>query len=272
MRAGNGAFLASLGRLFIDDRFRLGPFGAGLRGRLQQSAEQIVAALIGVCLVAHSGEDSMVRYPPKPEGTAANPRKKRNDEAGSKRTLHDLGKEINQGTEYIGKTSEEIRVASDRGAALMAICQVDQGLELAILCRFHHVNMKTRDLLRKPNGTLSSFMGKIDLGYAFGIYNDKYRENLHIMRSVRNAFAHAALPIDFTTAEILTECRRLNNGVLFPIFPEVGWRPAEEYQNYTFGRYIYVRACLNAHEQLMDNAISYIKELEKHGRLEIKIS
>lgn len=208
--------------------------------------------------------------PPKPTDRPASPRSKKLGTAAPKRTVHAIINEINQGDENSRKCSEEIRTASDRGAALLAVCQIDQGLELSIICRLHHASMKTREMLRKPNGAFSSFMGKIDLAYAFGIYNEKYRDTLHIVRTIRNGFAHAAIPLTFEDDGIISECRRVNNGVIFPSFPEKAYKAPEGYENHSFSRYIFVRSCLNAHDSLMSNARGYIDAIEKAGRIIIE--
>ena len=50
-----------------------------------------------------------------------------------------------------------------------------------------------------------SLYAKIVTGYAFAIYNKKTRDNLHIVRAIRNAFAHSKKLIDFNDTLVVQE-------------------------------------------------------------------
>lgn len=68
---------------------------------------------------------------------------------------------------------------------------------------------ETWELLTAQNGPLDTFSSKINLGYALGIYKDEVRENLHIIRTIRNAFAHSRKIIDFSHPLITAELRKV---------------------------------------------------------------
>jgi hypothetical protein len=59
-----------------------------------------------------------------------------------------------------------------------------------------------------PLGALSA---KIIIGHALGLYGPLTYKDLHIIRSVRNSFAHTALPIDFGHEEINKKCLKLTS-------------------------------------------------------------
>jgi hypothetical protein len=46
-------------------------------------------------------------------------------------------------------------------------------------------------------GPLRTFAAKITAGYAFSLYNEKVEHDLHIVRVIRNAFAHSKKLLDF---------------------------------------------------------------------------
>src|SRR5262249_31340265 len=53
------------------------------------------------------------------------------------------------------------------------------------------------DRLLKYSGPLASFSARIDVGFAIGLYGDETKSDLHILRKVRNDFAHELMPKTF---------------------------------------------------------------------------
>ncbi|MGM4967818.1 MltR family transcriptional regulator [Tardiphaga sp. 1201_B9_N1_1] len=56
---------------------------------------------------------------------------------------------------------------------------------------------------------LSSFSAKIKIGYALGLYGKIVRDDLDTIRTVRNAFAHSTVHLDFKTPAVSVVCNRL---------------------------------------------------------------
>jgi hypothetical protein len=99
--------------------------------------------------------------------------------------------------------AKELRGVSDRSAAIVLASMVERDLEQLIV----QVLPKKEDekaiaKLQERDGALNSFFGKIHLGYALGLYDEKTRDNLDTIRQIRNAFAHTAQGISFETQEI----------------------------------------------------------------------
>jgi hypothetical protein len=69
------------------------------------------------------------------------------------------------------------------------------------------------------NGPLGSFANEILIGYALNIFGDETKANLDIIRAVRNAFAHAKIPIKFTTPQVKNACTHLRIPTLLPRIP-----------------------------------------------------
>jgi DNA-binding MltR family transcriptional regulator len=59
------------------------------------------------------------------------------------------------------------------------------------------------------NGFLTSLSAKIDLGYCVGLYNKKTHHDLHIIRRIRNRFAHEFGPLAFDHEEIAGLCKSM---------------------------------------------------------------
>jgi hypothetical protein len=61
------------------------------------------------------------------------------------------------------------------------------------------------DALRRAVGRSAPFNSMIDAGCERGLYKGLVRDDLHVIRRVRNAFAHAIKPINFDTPEVIEE-------------------------------------------------------------------
>jgi len=92
--------------------------------------------------------------------------------------------------------------------AIIGASLTEHELERLLRSHFRRRDDETWKDLIAENGPLSSFFCKITMGYAFGIYDATTEKNLHIVRAVRNAFAHARHLIDFDHALVVEELNR----------------------------------------------------------------
>lgn len=83
---------------------------------------------------------------------------------------------------------------SDRGAALLFAAVIDN--ELGDLLRRSMVEHKVSDELFDQRGPLSAFAARIDICLALGLIDEAMHKQLHLIRKVRNHFAHH--PVDMT--------------------------------------------------------------------------
>lgn len=90
-----------------------------------------------------------------------------------------------------------------RGACLMQTANVETALDTAIQ-RFLQLDQDSR--LLEDENFFSSFSRKIELGHALSIYGPQTKANLNAMRHIRNAFAHAKIPVTFDTPEVAAVC------------------------------------------------------------------
>jgi hypothetical protein len=105
--------------------------------------------------------------------------------------------------------SREIRGISDRSAAIVLASWVERTLEEDIIRILPRNDKEIVDKLVERDGALSTFYGKIHLGYALNLYDETTRDNLDCLRRIRNAFAHTAIQIGFGTPEVISEVGKL---------------------------------------------------------------
>jgi hypothetical protein len=167
--------------------------------------------------------------PPLPAGIEPSPRKKekrmtrddRDSIQAALTALIDAEPTKQHYAQYIEEANAE---KNDRGAAILIATNLENVLESAII-RQLQLGSKRRDLfgLNSPAGT---FDFKVRIGHALRIFGDETRGNLDIIRSIRNTFAHAKIPIKFTEPAITKACALLIiPRLLPPVSRPIGWRP-----------------------------------------------
>ena len=132
-----------------------------------------------------------------------------------------------QGWELVAKT---LLKESDRGCVIFSAALLDEGLEMLIraCCHADITSIKSSvDPLFQTYAPLSTFSGKIQLCYAFRLIPKVLRDNLELVRRMRNDFAHDYGPIDFNDPK----CRQRFDEFIGP-FKE----RETEVKRYPFGR------------------------------------
>jgi len=98
---------------------------------------------------------------------------------------------------------------SDRGCVLMAASYIDVKLE-EYLKNSLVDNKKARDSVFDNTGPLGTFSGKINMAFLLGIIPKNIFDDLHILRKIRNDFAHNPSPLTFDEPSISSRCFALN--------------------------------------------------------------
>lgn len=89
----------------------------------------------------------------------------------------------------------EIENQTDRGAAIIGVAWVEEELHAAIQSVLEK-DKTAWDRLFSKSGPLSSFSAKIDLARLLRMVSETVRGDLHIIRDIRNEFAHSVLAKD----------------------------------------------------------------------------
>lgn len=105
---------------------------------------------------------------------------------------------------------QEIETQTDRGAAIIGAAWIEEEINAAIES-FLNKDKSSWDRLFRKSGPLSSFSAKIDLARLLGIVSAVVSSDLHIIRTIRNDFAHSILEKDnsilsFNTPRIKDKC------------------------------------------------------------------
>jgi len=110
--------------------------------------------------------------------------------------------------EPVGKFIASLYQETDRGCALMAAAFLNNALSELLKKNFIK-NKKVSDRLFESNQPFGNFSSKIDAAYALGLIGKTVHQNLHLVRKIRNDFAHVADPIGFEHPPIKSRCYEL---------------------------------------------------------------
>jgi hypothetical protein len=94
-------------------------------------------------------------------------------------------------------------------AAVVGGSIIEVALERLITTKLRRKAPDLQGQLFQNRGPLSDFHSKILIAHAFGITPPHMVEDLHSIKAIRNAFAHAKVPITFDTPEVAKEIASL---------------------------------------------------------------
>jgi hypothetical protein len=79
---------------------------------------------------------------------------------------------------------------SDRACVILSASMLDQALETLLKAYLVPISSKEDDFLEGLYAPISSFSAKIDLSFRIGLISAKFCRDLHLIRKIRNEFAH----------------------------------------------------------------------------------
>lgn len=125
-------------------------------------------------------------------------------------TLADLSREL-PNEEEVAQLFSLMEYESDRGCALVAGSFVEAAVYLAVAARLVDDKDVLDQIFRGPNAPAASFSAKIKLALGLGMFGPKTAERLSTIKDIRNAFAHALRPLDFSHPTVVAACQSLEN-------------------------------------------------------------
>jgi DNA-binding MltR family transcriptional regulator len=110
----------------------------------------------------------------------------------------------------------EIEAQSDRGTALVATSYLDERLREALRAALSDAIEEAKDgsdtveaRLFDGTGPFATLSGKINVAFALGFLGTVALRDLHLIRKIRNHFAHSADPGRFDMPPVSDWCREL---------------------------------------------------------------
>jgi hypothetical protein len=117
---------------------------------------------------------------------------------------------------YTKPTTEEKKRISDAAingepivTAVLGAAMIELELDNLLRLRFPKISDSTWNTMVRENGPFSTFDQKITAAFAFRMFDEATRDNLKIVKNVRNAFAHAKTLIDFEHELVAAEIKKI---------------------------------------------------------------
>jgi DNA-binding MltR family transcriptional regulator len=126
----------------------------------------------------------------------------------AKNPLRELSRHLPTRPE-INKIMDRLIEQDDLHIAITAVSIIEAHLEKLIITRLRRNDKDFINRLFANRGPLSDFNSKILIAEAFGLLTRPLADELHVMRTIRNSFAHAKMPLSFDMQPVESEVRRL---------------------------------------------------------------
>ena len=94
------------------------------------------------------------------------------------------------------------------------VAYLDEQLRQLIMISFANKSSVSEDLVgseKKVDRPLSSFSSRINLAYCLGLINKKVSSDLHLIRKIRNRFAHKLHNYSWDEPEVISWCKSLKH-------------------------------------------------------------
>jgi DNA-binding MltR family transcriptional regulator len=154
-------------------------------------------------------------------------------------SIHNEGMLTSEFLQNLGKST-----MPDATFALVISTAVDQALELAISTHFTAEDDVVQLMFDgNANGPLADFAAKIKMARALGIYPAAIKEELDLIRHIRNAFAHSWENMDFTNKIVIDACSQLRLPDHYKrgkIYPAITWTPISRFLQSARFLYVYL--------------------------------
>ena len=103
-----------------------------------------------------------------------------------------------------------MRKESDRASAVMGAALTEEGLT-EVMVAFMKNGRDRKALFEDVGAPFGTFKSKTVAAHALGLIGDDVKEQLDVIRWIRNQFSHALLAISFETPQIAASCAKLGD-------------------------------------------------------------
>jgi DNA-binding MltR family transcriptional regulator len=127
---------------------------------------------------------------------------------------------------------EEFIKETDRASVILAAAMIEQELETVLKTTFVPIPTGEDNLFNGPNAPLASFSAKIDVAFRIGVISQKLCRDLHLIRRIRNDFAHNVTGCRFESSSVRSRVLALirSSGMVDRGFAKWANTPREEFQ------------------------------------------
>jgi DNA-binding MltR family transcriptional regulator len=105
--------------------------------------------------------------------------------------------------------NRELNAESDRGAVILACSLFDIALKAKIKSFLTPISSSADEIFDDANAPLATFSSKINMAFRLGIISQSLKRDLHLLRDIRNSFAHNIEECSFEAPEITSTLKTI---------------------------------------------------------------
>lgn len=124
----------------------------------------------------------------------------------------------------IAELVDEINAGTDRSVAIVWGAMVEDALQTSVIRATSHLSELEHEKLFSLKGKLSNFAKVINEAFSLKAITEEQASDLHLVREIRNAFAHGILDLSFNTQEVKDICSYISFAETFKHRSDVDYR------------------------------------------------
>lgn len=109
---------------------------------------------------------------------------------------------MNKSDVYFDRIHKELDEDSDRAVVIVATAMVDDALKELINAKLLPAKNKEHCIISNPSSPLGTFSSRINACYQIGLISESMHRDLHILRKLRNDFAHNPFDLTFESSSV----------------------------------------------------------------------
>jgi DNA-binding MltR family transcriptional regulator len=113
--------------------------------------------------------------------------------------------------DYHSILHKEFETESDRAAVIVAASILDELLRSFLVAKLVPVSSSSDDLFDGSNAPLGTFSSRIEMAFRVGLVSVKFARDLHLVRKIRNDFAHTIHGASFEDTRVKNRVSELDN-------------------------------------------------------------
>jgi DNA-binding MltR family transcriptional regulator len=113
--------------------------------------------------------------------------------------------------DYLSLLNAEFARETDRAAVIVAASMLDELLQSLLVARLVPVSSSTDELFDGANAPLATFSSRIEMAYRTGLVSVKLARDIHLIRRIRNDFAHNIHGASFEDTRVKQRIAELDN-------------------------------------------------------------
>lgn len=155
---------------------------------------------------------------------------------------------------------KEFKQESDRAAVILVAALIDEKLTSLLKSKLVALPTANDDLFEGGNAPISTFSSKIDLSFRLGLISSKFSRDIHLIRKIRNSFAHDIYGCDFENGSVKSRVMELYKTCsVMPFYEQLIKEKNTNVEKGTRGVFLFIASTIILN---LDNILDNIKPIE----------